>query len=175
MKKLAVLLTIAIFSCGCTPSQDIIQTALAETQSAWTPIPSLPVTPTLLPTLTLTPTLAITATPVPVTSDTVLLAFREAGLEAENARSMSKGDYGHAPYVCQGTLFYIPAICLDCTGSIFICSNEDDLNSLQSYYQELGRSSKAALDWIFVKDNVLVIINGGLPEDIAQKYESAIP
>ena len=175
MKRLALLILMAILTCGCTPSQIIIQTALAETQSAWTPIPSLPATLTLIPTLASTSTPATIATPVPVTSDTVLLAFREAGLEAENARSMSKGDYGHAPYVCQGTLFYIPAICLDCTGSIFICSNEDDLNSLQSYYQELGRSSKAALDWIFVKDNVLVIINGGLPEDIAQKYESAIP
>ena len=175
MKKLALFITITILTCGCTPSQIVIQTALAETQSAWTPIPTLPATLTLIPIPTLTSTPATTATPVPVTSDTVLLAFRDAGLEAENARPMSKGDYGHAPYVCQGTLFYIPAICLDCTGSIFICSNADDLNSLQSYYQELGRSSKAAFNWVYAKDNVLVIIDGGLPEDIAQKYESAIP
>jgi len=116
-----------------------------------------------------------TTTIVPVTSDAVLLAFRDAGLEAENSRSMTKGDYGLAPYVCQGTLFYIPAICLDCGGRIFICSNEEDLNSLQSYYQELGLGSPSSSSWVFVKGNVLVQINGGLPEDTAQKYEMAIP
>ena len=88
---------------------------------------------------------------------------------------MTKGDYGLAPYVCQGALFYIPAICLDCGGRIFICSNEDDLNLLQSYYLELGHDSPASSSWVFVKGNVLVQINGGLPEAIAQEYELAIP
>ena len=173
MKKLALLIIAAILAYGCAPSHNSLQTAIAQIQSAWTATPA--VTLTLTPIPTLTPTLTTTATLIPVTSDTVLLAFRDAGLEAENSRSMSKGDYGLAPYVCQGTLFYIPGICLDCGGRIFICSNEEDLNSLQSYYQGLGHGSPASSSWVFVKGSVLVQINGGLPEAKAQEYESAIP
>ena len=56
MKKLGLLITVAIITYGCAPSQNSVQTAIAQTQSAWTPTPTLTPTATLTPIPTLTPT-----------------------------------------------------------------------------------------------------------------------
>lgn len=44
------------------------------------------------------------------TDNDVVTAFKNAGIEAENPRQMSKDDYGAAPLVCNGTRFFIPSI-----------------------------------------------------------------
>jgi hypothetical protein len=54
--KFLFLLLSLVFLASCTPSQQAILTALAETKEAWTPIP----TQTAYPTLTPRPTIAIT-------------------------------------------------------------------------------------------------------------------
>lgn len=59
MKKI-ITLTIALLITACAPSQETIQTAIAQTQSAYTPIP----TQTPYPTHTAYPTY----TPIPVTN-----------------------------------------------------------------------------------------------------------
>jgi hypothetical protein len=45
---------------------------------------------------------------------------------------------------------------------------------MKNYYNELGRQSAALFSWVFVKDNILIQINGDLPETTARKYEAAI-
>lgn len=110
-----------------------------------------------------------------VTGDDVVTAFKNAGLEAEGAYAMTKDDYGFGPYVCTGTRFLIPSIGADNGGRVFICDNTEDLELLKNYYDELGRSSALFFSWTFVKGNVLVQINGDLPEDKARQYEAAIP
>ena len=41
-------------------------------------------------------------------------------------------------------------------------------------YKELGQASAAFFSWLFIRDNVLVQINGDLPEDRARQYEEAL-
>ena len=110
-----------------------------------------------------------------LTGNDVVTAFKNAGLEAESTKQMSKDDYGAAPLVCEGTRFFIPSLGQDNGGRIFICDNNDDRDSLANYYQDLGKSSALFFSWVFVKDNIVVQINGDLKEDIARKYEQAIP
>lgn len=114
-----------------------------------------------------------------VTGEDVVSAFKAAGLEAENSSTLTKDDYGVAPYVCKGTHFFIPS--LDAIsgegagGRVFICDSADDRDLLENYYTELGKSSALFFSWVFVKENIVVQINGDLPEDKARQYEAAIP
>lgn len=117
----------------------------------------------------------LTACAKQVTGDDVVASFKAAGLEAESTRPMTKDDYGPAPYVCTGTRFYVPSIGADNGGRIFVCDSTEDRDSLANYYNELGKSSALFFSWVFIKDNVLVQINGDLPEETARKYEAAIP
>lgn len=109
-----------------------------------------------------------------LTSDKVIQAFKDAGLEAEDTRALTKDDYGPAPYVCTGTRFFIPSLGADQGGRLFVCDNTTDRDSLKNYYDEMGKSSALFFSWAFVRDNVVVQINGNLPEETARKYESAL-
>ncbi len=109
------------------------------------------------------------------TADDVIAAFKKAGLEAERPTKLSKEDYGAAPFVCEGSRFLVPSIGEDSGGRVFICKNQEDRESLVDYYQKLGKASALFFSWVFVKDDIVVQINGDLKEDLARKYERAIP
>jgi len=128
---------------------------------------SEPATPTSEP----SPTLAFQEW----TLEQVVQAFRAAGLEMENPRPMTKDDYGMAPMrAVEATRFLIPSLCPDCGGRIFNFSTQEDLEITKSYYEELGKSSASFFSWLFVKDNILVQINGDLHEELARKYQEAL-
>jgi len=110
-----------------------------------------------------------------VTADDVISAFKDAGLEAEDIRPMTKDDYGLAPYVCEGTRFFIPSLGQDKGGRLYVCDNDKDRDLLTDFYTEAGRTSAIFFSWVFTKGNIVVQINGDLPEDTARQYESAIP
>lgn len=117
------------------------------------------------------------AAPVPtlLVAEDVINAFKNAGLEAENPRKMGKDDYGLAPFLCEGTRFLIPSLGEDSGGRVFLCSNDEDRDRLAAYYQDLGKISAIFFSWVFIKENVVVQLNGDLREDTARKYEQAIP
>lgn len=108
------------------------------------------------------------------TAADVITAFKDAGLEAEDTRPLTKEDYGVAPYVCTGTRFFIPSVGAERGGRVFICDNDKDRDTLATYYTELGKSSAAFFSWVFVKGSVLVQITGDVPEETARKYETAL-
>lgn len=109
------------------------------------------------------------------TSTDVVDVFKSASLEVEGARPMTKDDYGMAPMrAVEGTRFFIPSLCTDCGGRIFSFSSQEDLEATKTYYAELGKNSALFFSWVFVKDNILVQINGDLPEEKARQYESAL-
>lgn len=110
-----------------------------------------------------------------VTGTDVVTAFKDAGLEAENPTAVTKDEYGLAPYVCDGTHFFVPSLGEDAGGRVFICDNKEDQDALFNYYDKLGKTSAMFFSWVFVKGDVLVQINGELPETIARQYEAAIP
>lgn len=144
-------------------------------------------TPTIAsPTNTTAPTEPPTATPTlkPPTaapaaakwqSSQAVEAFKAAGLEAESPRPLTKDDYGLAPMVAtEGTRFLIPSLGPDSGGRIFSFASQDDLARTQDYYVEMGKSSAIFFSWTFAKDNILVQINGDLPEETAKKYEAVL-
>ena len=106
---------------------------------------------------------------------TVIAAFQKAGLEAADVRPMTRSDYGEAPFVCTGTRFFIPSLGPGNGGRVFICNKTQDRNALSSYYNGLAAMGSIYISWVYVKGNVLVQINGSLPDETARKYESAIP
>ena len=117
----------------------------------------------------------ITSCAKKVTGADVISAFKAAGLEAENPSPMTKDDYGVGPYVCTGTHFFTPSIDATAGGRVFICDNDKDRDAIAGYYTELGKASALFFSWVFIKDNVVVQLNGDLPEDKAKQYQAAIP
>jgi hypothetical protein len=114
------------------------------------------------------------APPDTISGDDVVAAFEAAGLEADSPSPMTREDYGAAPYVCQSTHFLVPSLGADSGGRVFVCDNTEDRDALVNYYNELGRSSAAFFSWVFTSGNVVVQINGDLPEDQARQYEAAL-
>lgn len=109
------------------------------------------------------------------TSSQATEAFVAAGLEAENLTPMTKDDYGMAPLVAvEGTRFFVPSICDDCGGRVMAFDSQEDLDAVKEYYVKLGEGSALFFSWVFVKDNLLVQINGDLPEEQARQYEAAL-
>lgn len=120
-----------------------------------------------------------TATSIPSstgrwTTAQVLAAFKAAGLEAEQTRSMTKDDYGMAPYVGSGVRFFIPSLCADCGGRLLSIENVEELTRVKLFYDEMGKQSALLFSWTFARDNILVQINGDLPEAQAKQYETAL-
>ena len=115
------------------------------------------------------------AQPAPVTGAQVIAAFKSAGLKAENVRPMTQAEYGEAPQVCSGTRFFVPSLGADNGGRVFICTNDKDRTALVNYYEGLARLGSQYVSWVYQKGNVVVQINGLLPNDMARKYEAAIP
>ena len=59
-------------------------------------------------------------------------------------------------------------------GILFCFQNEIDLQTMQSYYVSLGKALPQYSSWIFVKDNMLLQINGDVPEAVANRYARAL-
>lgn len=107
--------------------------------------------------------------------DQIVAAFQAVGLEASDARPMTKDDYGIAPLVGSGYRFFIPSLGPDSGGRAFIGTPEE-IQSLQRYYEELAKGSAILFSWVFVSPDgrAMVQINGDLPEDQARRYEAVM-
>lgn len=109
------------------------------------------------------------------TSEQGLAALHSAKLEAENARPMIAGDYGLAPMRAkEGRRFFLPSLCEDCGGRILSFATQADLNAMKAFYEEQAKQSAAFFSWVFVKDNLLLQLNGELPKDKAEAYNTAL-
>jgi len=101
----------------------------------------------------------------------VIDAFKNAGLEAEAPRPMSDEDYGVAPVVAEeATRFFIPSCGDDCGGRIFSFSDSDSLFKVKFYYTKMSEGSTLFFCWVFEKDNILLQLDGDLPEEKANLY-----
>lgn len=84
-------------------------------------------------------------------------------------------DYGLAPMTAtEGQRFLIPSLGEDNGGRVFSYSKPEDLEKMRRYYESLGRESAAFFSWVFIRENILVQINGQLPEVKARQYEAAL-
>ncbi len=109
----------------------------------------------------------------PVTPQTVVGAFKAAGLEAENTSPMTPEDYGPAPMAAEGLRFFIPSLGEDSGGRIMRFRSEEDAARSKTYYDEMGKASPIFHSWTYSKGPLVVQIDGTLPEDKAKQYEAA--
>jgi len=109
-----------------------------------------------------------------ITADDLIGAFRLAGLEAADPTAMAPDDYGLTPFVCEGTRFLIPSLGEESGGRIFICERPEDLDLLARHYNQASRMTALFFSWVFVRDRVLLQINGSLAENVARRYEQAL-
>ncbi len=109
------------------------------------------------------------------TPEDVIEAFREAHLPAEGPKEMTPEDYGMAPMVAEeGMRFLIPPLGEDAGGRVMSFDSQADLQKTKEFYDSLGRESAMLFSWTFQHENLLVQINGELPEDEARRYEAAL-
>lgn len=185
IRHLSVLLSIVLLA-GCaapTPAtvnvevtRIVIHTVEVTRIITATPVPPT-ATPEPSPTPEVTPTPEASPTPAFVvwTADQVVEAFDAAGLEVGQYRPMTHDDYGFAPFVATaGVRFFIPSLCAECGGRIMAFDSPAGLLATKEYYDSLGRESAVLFSWTFVRDNILVQINGSLPQDKAEQYRSAL-
>lgn len=110
-----------------------------------------------------------------VTGQQVVDSFKKAGLEAENVRPFDVEEIRKAPTAkYDGTRFFTPSLCPDCGGRIFVAASEKDRDAIFSYYDTLSKAGKTFFSWVFRSGDVVVQINGDLPEEKARKYEAAL-
>ncbi len=187
MKGLIILgLCISVLLSACTPDNIVISTRVAGTIAA---MPTATSYPTLTPNSTLTPYPTFTPAPESTAfptveptrafakwnSDQALGAFVNAGLEVGRMRWMTMDDFGMAPKLAMdGTRFFIPSLCAECGGRIFAFDNQAGMDATAEYYLSLNQSDPASFSWIFMKDNIIVQLNGDTPETLARKYEAAL-
>lgn len=100
-------------------------------------------------------------------------AFKAAGLEVGNARPMSKPqDYGKIPAIdVEATQFTISSSDQDLGGHIFSFASEEGVEKMVTYYAD---ASADDFSWVYVKDNILVQLDGRLDEEKAKQYEAAM-
>jgi len=191
---LATILAIAISSCNSRELQTIeVTRIIPQTVEVTQIVPqTIEVTRIIHQTVIATQIVqvVVTATPEPAsptpeptptsvfqkwTSNQAIEAFKVAGLEAEETRPMTQDDYGMAPMLAvEGTRFLIPSLCPSCGGRVLSFASQNDLDATQAYYVELGESSALFFSWTFARGNILVQINGDLPEEKARQYEAAL-
>ena len=178
MQRLSLcLILITLIVSACAPAPDTEQPTVAPTQTPHIVEVTKLVEVTRIVTATPEPTATVTPTPIFSVwkKEDVQAAILSAGLEYSDPREMTPDDYGMAPMVAdEAVRFLIPSLCADCGGRAFVLSSQADLDSLAEYYNELSRASAMFFSWVFVKDNVLIQINGSLPEETALKYQTAL-
>lgn len=162
------------------PTANIQATVDAAVKATTSAAPTAPPTAAPTPSPALSPTAVVTLTVKPAqtsgqwTVDQVIAAFKSAGLEAEAPKRMAREDYGMAPLVGEGVRFLIPSLCADCGGRVFAVPVVAERDRLAGYYQEMGKASAAFFSHVFVRDNIVVQINGDMKDDQAAKYETAL-
>lgn len=183
MKRgLFLLIIVAILLAACSPAQPLItntEPAAAPAVPTASPYPTFtppPPLPTYTPYPTYTPVLP-TSTPSfeLFTTDQVVAVLKTANLEVESPTAMEPKDYGMAPMTAtSGIHFLVPSVCPDCGGRIMSFANSSDRDAVKAYYDALGKSSAAFFSWVFIRENILIQINGELPKAKADLYQAAL-
>jgi hypothetical protein len=103
----------------------------------------------------------------------VLTAFKIAGLDCADPRPMTKEDYAAVPMVAADALrFFLPILGSTKGGRVYAFATSAQLEQVRKYY--LNAKGAALPPWIFVKDNILLQINGELDSDQAVRYLFAV-
>ncbi len=110
-----------------------------------------------------------------IKTEDVISAFKDAGLEAENVRELTKDDYGMAPMKAEGgKYFYLPSLGENKGARLFTYDSESDLDEMKKFYDDLGKESGMLFSWTIKHKNILIQMNGDLPEEKYNEYKKAL-
>ncbi|GAA2902300.1 LysM peptidoglycan-binding domain-containing protein [Enterococcus pseudoavium] len=105
----------------------------------------------------------------------VIDQFKKDGLEVNDARKMTKDDFGTAPLAAKESMIF--GIQLGSDGEyqnarIFSFTTLEDLTNTKDYYDDLGKSSSLAYSYTAADEDNLVLMqfNGDLPKELVERY-----
>lgn len=159
--RLAAPYALALALCGCAPERP------APGAAAGPPTPA--------PALSPTPAGGVPAGEASPAAEAgfrrwevseVLAAFRGAGLGAEGAAPLAPSA---AERFAAGVEFDVPAAGGAGRGRVLSFDSVGSLEAAVESYAGAGEFS-----WVYVKDNVVVRLDGRVPEETARRYESAL-
>lgn len=107
-----------------------------------------------------------------VSSDQVIKAFQDAGLEAENVRDLPNKEFGNTRE--EGKRILVPALGDDAGGRLFKFKNESDLEQAKSYYDELGKSGPIFFSHTYAVGGFLLQMNGDMEDADFDKYKKVM-
>jgi len=107
-------------------------------------------------------------------ADDVVKVLNEQSLEVEAPEFITETDRFGLPATTKELIkFSMPSIGKGIQGCILIFELKDNLNKNKNYYSALNDKGHPHT-WSFLKDNILLVIDGAVPEEKAKQYESAL-
>ena len=107
-------------------------------------------------------------------NDDLIKRLTENKLEVEQTAPVSEVDYINLPTnATKVTKFYIPSFGEDVGGYILSFEKKNDLEKVRKQYLKLNEMGKL-YTWSFVKDNIILVMAGILPEEKARLYEHVL-
>ncbi len=98
--------------------------------------------------------------------------FSANGLEAQDIKPLTTEDYTTLPAKAKEAIrFTIPSEHAE--GCILSFERRDNMNKIADHYRTLNKKDNL-YSWTFIKDNVLVVLKGEIPEAKARLYEDAL-
>jgi len=104
----------------------------------------------------------------------VINIFNAKGLEVQDIKPLTAEDYISLPAKAKEAIkFTIPSNGEHAEGCILSFERRDDMEKITGHYRKLNKKGKLH-SWTFIKDNVLVVLKGEIPEKKARLYEDAL-
>ena len=105
-------------------------------------------------------------------TDTVISAFKDAGLKAENVTDLEQKEFGNTRE--EGKRILVPALGEDAGGRLFKFKSESDLKDAKSYYDELSKGGPLFYSHTYAKGNFLLQMNGDMEDVEFEKYKKVM-
>ncbi len=107
--------------------------------------------------------------------DDIITRFNESKLEVEQTELVSEVDYINLPTNAMEVIkFSIPSFGEDVEGYILSFEKKNDLEKVKKQYLKLNEMGKL-YTWSFIKDNIILVMAGIIPEEKARLYENVLP
>jgi nucleoside diphosphate kinase len=106
----------------------------------------------------------------------VIDRFQKDGLEIADIKEITETKQNILlRKVKEGIKFSIlsPSVRKEIKGCILVFDVKYDLEKVKKYYLDLNKKGEL-YSWTFVKDNILLVLDGRVPEEIARKYERSL-
>lgn len=100
--------------------------------------------------------------------------FEEAELVVTEPREMEVDDFGMAPLVSEEAMIFTVDAENERNARVFKIDNEEDLNKLKAYYDDLGKESALFYSHTYAKGKFLIQAGGEIPKEDFAKYKQVM-